>query len=538
MILTQRIWHVVNAVTLVLVLLSGRIVYWQLVRGQALQPVVLDPVAAAAEYQVLSGAERADPTAPVTLETLPKPVVQRTLALLAEISRGTIYDRNGQALAYDQPTGEGRKIRFYTEPSLAPVVGYVSGLRTGVSGIEHSFNESLLGLNRFDTQVSRMVYQPMTGSDVYLTIDSRIQRAASQALGNKTGAVVVLEAHTGAVLAMVSAPTFDPNRILDEAYLRSLFAHCGEGTNCPNVLLNRATQGLYVPGSTWKTVSLVAALDTGQVTPESVFDVGSPRKDAQGPYYVYEVDGGIVLDRNHTEQVLNLERAYVTSANAVFGRIGAEMPPNTLIEYAARFGFSRPDGAGPPLEIATSAAQVANDPEALNHNNFLRAITAIGQGELLTSPLNMALVAATVVNGGDMPSPHLLQAVRHPSGALLQGEPGGTWVSGVMRPETARQVRQIMIAMAQSQRGIKEALSGLTVGGKTGTAEVGSGLEPHAWFIGFAEAEGRTVAIAVVVEHGGQGGNVAAPIFAQVAGAAIQYLGEPVNESISVSTNP
>ncbi|MEW5956896.1 MAG: penicillin-binding transpeptidase domain-containing protein [Chloroflexota bacterium] len=538
MILTQRIWHVVNAVTLVLVLLSGRIVYWQLVRGQALQPVALDPVTAAAEYQALSGVESTDPTAPVTLETLPKPVIQRTMAMLAEISRGTIYDRNGRALAYDQPTEAGRQVRFYTEPSLAPVVGYVSGLRTGVSGIEHSFNEALLGLNRFDNQVSRMVYQPMVGSDVYLTIDSRIQRAASQALGDKTGAVVVLDAHTGAVLAMASTPTFDPNRILDEAYVSSLFAHCGDGTNCPNMLLNRATQGLYVPGSTWKTVSLIAALDTGQVTPESVFDVGPPRKDGQGPYYVYEVDGGIVFDRNHSEQILDLERAYVTSANAVFGRIGDEMPPATFIEYAARLGFSRPDGAGPPLEIATSAAQLANDPGALYDNNFLRAVTAIGQGEILASPLSMALVAAAVVNEGDMPTPHLLQAIRHPSGDLLQGEPGGAWVSGIMRPETARQVRQIMIAMAQNHRGVREALPGLTIGGKTGTAEVGNGLDPHAWFIGFAEAEGRTVIIAVVIEHGGQGTNVAAPIFAQVANAAVHHLGEPVNKIVPVSTNP
>jgi peptidoglycan glycosyltransferase len=140
---------------------------------------------------------------------------------------------------------------------------------------------------------------------------------------------------------------------------------------------------------------------------------------------------------------------------------------------------------------------------------------------------------AGVINGGDMPRPHLLQAIRHPSGQVLQGEPAGIWVSGVMRPETAGQVRQMMMAMAQSQRGLREALPGVTIGGKTGTAEIGNGQEPHAWFIGFVEAEGRTVVIAVVVEHGGQGGSVAAPIFAQVADAAVHHFGEPVEEIVS-----
>ncbi len=534
MTLTQRIWHIVNAITLVLALLSGRIVYWQLGRGQELQPVVLDPVAAAVHYREIGGDESSEATDAVTLDTLPKPVIQRTQALLAEISRGTIYDRNGRALAYDLKLEEGNKIRFYTEPSLAHIVGYVSGLRTGVVGIEYSFNEALLGLNRLDNQISRMVYQPVVGSDVYLTIDSRIQRVAAQALGDKTGAVVVLEAHTGAVLAMASAPAFDPNRILDEAYIQGLFASCRDVAPCQNALLNRAAQGAYVPGSTWKTATLIAALDTGQVTPETVFDVGPPVKDERGSYYIYQVDGGIVIDRNHPEQVLNLERAYVTSANAVFGRIGAEMPAETFVDYAARLGFSRADGAAPPLEIETSAAQLANDPEALYHNNFLRAVTAIGQGELLTSPLSMALVVTTVVNEGDMPTPHLLQGIRHPSGALLQSEPGGDWASEVMRPETARQVRQMMIAMANSHRGLREALLGLTVGGKTGTAEVGNGLPPHGWFIGFAQSGERAVVIAVVVEHGGQGGAVAAPIFAQVAEAALHHFGEPVEEIVPV----
>lgn len=529
MTLARRIWHIVNVISLALLLLSGRIVYWQLARGQELQPVVLDPVAAAAQYR---GEGAGDSTVPAGLETLPQPVIQRTQALLAEISRGTIYDRNGQPLAYEKTT-DGNRSRLYTDPSLAHVIGYVSGLRTGVSGIEHSFNETLLGLDRLDTQVNRMVYQPIAGSDVYLTIDSRTQQAAAQALGDRVGAVVALDAHTGAILAMASQPTFDPNRMLDQAYVASLVTNCQDATRCPSPFLNRAAQGLYAPGSTWKTVTLVAALDTGLATPETVFDVGPPLRDERGSYYAYRVDGGLVVDRNHPEQVLNLERAYVTSANAVFAQLGDTMGAETLIEYAGRFGFSRNGGEAPPLEIAASPAQLANNPESLYRNNLLRAVTAIGQGELLASPLNMALVVAAVIQEGDVPNPHLLLEVRQPSGDLLRGEPGGDWIRQVMRPQTARQVRQMMIALVESGG---PAVPGLTVGGKTGTAEVGGDRAPHAWFAGFAENGERTVAIAVVVENGGQGGQVAAPIFAQVAETALYHLEEPVRETAPVGS--
>ncbi len=537
MTLSRRIWHIAQVFILLLLLLSARLVYWPLVRGQELQPVVLDPLAAAAQYRGESLDENSiDVTAPLVIDTLPQPVIQRTQAMLAGIQRGTIYDRNGRALAYDYPAGAETWARFYTEPSLAHTVGYVSGLRTGVTGIERSFNETLLGLNRFDTQVSRMVYQPLAGSDVYLTLDSSLQRTAAQALGGQTGAVVALDANTGAVLAMVSQPGFDPNRMLDQAYVNSLFAACPDPANCLNPLFNRAAQGSYVPGSTWKTVTLITALDNGYARPETVFDVGPPLESERGVYYVYRVEGGgVVVDPNHPEPVLDLTRAYVVSANAVFGRLGAEMPSGTLVAYANRLGFGLPGGEAPPLEIETSAAQLTDDLGRFAENNFLRATTGIGQGELLASPLSMALVVAAVVNEGNIPAPHLLQSVRHPAGRQLQAEPEGDWRPDVMRPETARQVRQMMITLV-NESGLASTLPGFTAGGKTGTAETSGGRPPHAWFVGFAEGEERTVAIAVVVEYGGQGGQVAAPIFVQVAKAAVNQLGAPVSELLPLPT--
>ena len=526
MTLTRRIWHIGHVIVIVLLLLSLRILYWQLFRGETLQPIVLDPSTAAAYYQELGGGERL--TGPATFDDLPQPVVQRSRIFLAGITRGTIYDQAGRPLVYDYDEADGTKDRFYAEPSLAHVTGYVSGLRTGVTGIERSFNETLLGLNRVDTQVDQMLYQPIVGSDVYLTIDSRTQRAAAEALGDRAGAVVALDAKSGAVLAMVSRPGFDPNRVQNIQYITNLLANCGSDANCQSAFVNRAAQGLFVPGSTWKTATLIAALDSGLAAPDTMFDVGPPLQDDQGQYYAYWVDGGNIIDRNHPEAVLNLQRAYVTSANAVFAQLADELGSETLIDYGQRLGFGT--GEAPPLEIETSAARLANNLDSLERNNLLRAVTGIGQGELLASPLSIALMFSAVVNEGDMPEPHLLKSVRSPSGAVLQKEPQAIWSRNIMSTQTARQARQMMIALVE--RGSQAAVPGLTVGGKTGTAEVADNKAPHAWFAGFAENEERTVVIAVLVENGGQGGSVATPIFARVADAALNHYGEPVEEVI------
>jgi peptidoglycan glycosyltransferase len=285
-------------------------------------------------------------------------------------------------------------------------------------------------------------------------------------------------------------------------------------------LLNRATQGLYIPGSTWKTVTLIAALDSGQVTRETVFDFGQQRSGPDGRYYVYEVDGAVFRDPNHPESRLNLVRSYAVSANAAFTRMADEMPPEVLISYAQQLGFSQEDNPI-PLEIPAAPAQLANDLAELMTNNVLQASTGFGQGELLASPLSMALVVSAVLNNGNIPVPHLLQRIESPDGNILQTEPGGFWATNIMRPETAQQVRDMMITVVQSGSGVNAAVSGLTVGGKTGTAELGGNQPPHAWFTGFAESGSRTLIISVLVENGGEGADVAAPIFAQVARLAL-----------------
>lgn len=532
--LEGRLWQLGNIFTLVVVLLSTRLVFWIMVQGEALRPVTPSLAAADAYLEALRSRQGAgaDEVADSgnAFDQLPQPVIQRTVDLLSTIERGTILDRNGRPVAFDLPVAAGERLRFYAEPSLAPVIGYVSGIRAGIAGLELTYNDTLLGLDRLDAQLSQAAHEPSQGSDLILTLDSGLQRAAEEALAGRSGAAVVLDADTGAVLAMVSAPHFDPNLVLDQTYLTNLAA-CTV-PSCQGVFINRAMQGQYTPGSTFKTVSLIAGLDTGQVTPATIFDFGQQLSGPDGPYYIYSVGGGVIPDPNHTEAQLSLEMSFAKSANAAFARIGAEMPPAVLIDYAGRFGFSLPGDSAWRLELPQAAPQLALDLQALTTNDLLRASTAIGQGELLADPLTMAMVVLAVVNNGDLPLPFLAASVRDPAGNVLQTEPARRVVTGLMQPATAALVRSMLITAAEKGSGRPALVDGLTVGGKTGTAQVGGDLLPHAWFIGFAEGAERKVVIAVIVENAGGGHDVAAPIFARLADMAVRHLGDPVAEVV------
>ncbi len=191
-----------------------------------------------------------------------------------------------------------------------------------------------------------------------------------------------------------------------------------------------------------------------------------------------------------------------------------------------------------PFDIELAPSQLAQDVNALYGNNLLRAATAIGQGELLATPLNMGSVVLAVLNGGNLPLPYLVQGIRSPSGKVQDRLPNRRVQRGLMKPETASEVRRMMEVVVQSGSGGRAAVPGLTVGGKTGTAQVGGENQPHAWFIGFAEDGEKTVAIAVLIENGGQGSEVAAPVFAQVAEAALKQAGEAVEEVVPTPAEP
>jgi membrane peptidoglycan carboxypeptidase len=230
--------------------------------------------------------------------------------------------------------------------------------------------------------------------------------------------------------------------------------------------------------------------------------------------------------------------SYAKSANAAFGRIGDEMPADALIEYAGRFGIGSADELTYPLEIESSAAQLSNDLDDLYENNLLRAVTAIGQGELLVTPLNMGLVTLAVLNDGDLPVPYLVESIQRPSGEAVSDLSNRRLVSELMQPETARLVRDMMVTVVEKGSGYKAVVPGLQVGGKTGTAQVGADRLPHAWFTGFAQDEERGVVIVVLIENSGEGSQVAAPIFAQIAQVAMNLPAEPVEEIVPTPIPP
>lgn len=515
--MNRRIENLSKIAFVLLIAVSLRIVYWQVGRGRDLYPIATDPVAVVEVYN----GDQDFSNEPVSLADLPLPVQQRTLGEIGRIARGTIYDSQGKPVAYTQTNEDGSKWRVYPEPALAHVVGYANNsgiglVGPGVAGIEHAYNGDLLGVTRIDSRIRQALNAPREGNDVHLTINSDLQQQVAVLLGARPGSVVVLDAHTGAVQAMVNYPTFDPI---------TLRVIC-ESAVCEGAYLNRATQGRLTPGSTWKTVTLVAALELGQATPDTVFDAGEPTFPLPNVCYSYRVlDGREIPDLNHCDRQLTLRESYQLSANTTFARLGDEMSPEVLEAYAERFGIGR-NPLAPPIDIAASAPSLTQDIDQLYSDDYLQATTGIGQGELFVSPLNMALIAASVVNDGDVPMPHLVQAVRTPRGRLLQDAPNQAWLPQAMEPTTAATVREMMIAVVEDGTGVAAQIPEYIVGGKTGTAQLADGQAPHSWFIGFVEDNEQALAIAVVVENGGEGSDVAAPLFQAVGEVVMGFSAE------------
>lgn len=416
--------------------------------------------------------------------------------------RGRILDRNGVVLASQVGTGDSRR-RVYAFPGLVHVVGYHDS-KYGDYAIEDAFGGYLSGEigqsigARFATAV---LHRPTVGADVVLTIDSAIQQAAEVALGDGPGAIVVLDPKTGEILALASHPYFDPNTLQKD------YPQLAKASDNP--LFNRATQGLYPPGSTFKTVTLSAGLELGYYNPQTKFICNDQ---------IY-VEGFPVRCEDYNQGTFDLTHAYAFSCNACFGQIGLRIGGRDLAEYARRFGFD----TSVPLELPTSVSQVAHtDPETRLIGTLL-AQTAFGQGELLASPLQMALVAAAIGNNGVVPTPRLVAEVRSPDGTIVFSSSARPWRTAV-RPETARTVLDMMVAGVEVGLAGAAKVPGYTVAGKTGTAEVAPGRPTHAWFIGVAPADNPRLAIAVIKEGGGGGGLVATPIAQKVLAQALASL--------------
>jgi peptidoglycan glycosyltransferase len=426
----------------------------------------------------------------------------RQIEFERRIARGRILDRTGAELARTDLV-DGVAQRRYQYAPLAPVLGYHS-LRYGDGGIEAAFNPELRGdmsLDSLTSLLNRLYHRSQRGGDVVLTIDLGLQKAADHALGDRAGAIVVLDPHDGAVLALASHPTFDPNSLdADFDRLRA---------DPSNPLLNRALQGRYPPGSTFKTVTLAAALDQGLAQPGDRFDDGDR---------TLLVEGFPIRCNNNPKGVnqFDLAHAYGYSCNLTFAQLALDLGSKKFKDYAGRFMLGREI----PFELPVATSQLANNPTVIDR--VLLANSGFGQGELLLTPLHLALIAATVANDGVMPRPHLLAEVRALDGTVLRRYQPES-LSTPITPQTAHQVRDIMVVAVADGYARPAAIQGVAVAGKTGTAQLGGEQQaPHAWFIGFAPADNPRIAIAVLVEHGGEGSQVAAPLARQVLEAALK----------------
>ncbi|MBV8067905.1 MAG: hypothetical protein JO113_08000 [Candidatus Eremiobacteraeota bacterium] len=419
---------------------------------------------------------------------------------LLDAGRGRILASDGTVLAQ---TVNGRRV-YPFGPALAHPVGYAS-VRYGTSGIEGSFDAALTSPDYSGDPVAQLVALAETlrgnpvaeqGADVITTIVPGIQSRLFELLSHYPRAAgIALDPRTGAVLALASVPSFDPNDF--DAAFSAL------SSDPASPLLDRALDGLYPPGSTFKMFTASAALDSNTVTMDSYFE---------DPGYL--VIGDFTLHDNESEATGygDLTTAFALSSNVDFGQIALRMGVDTFYEYLDRWGI------GGSLDFQLPAAR-DHVPDKGGIVPGELAQMGFGQGALLMTPLQMALIGATIANDGSEPRPYIVrQIVRN---GVVQTSTEAATLASPVSPDTAAKVSKMMVAVVQRGTGTPAQLAHVTVAGKTGTATNPRGRS-HAWFVAFAPAEHPRVAVAIVVENVGYGATYAAPIAREIIRTALE----------------
>jgi penicillin-binding protein A len=437
-----------------------------------------------------------------------RPENKRGIAKELKIKRGAILGFDGSTIA-GSVRRSGYYYRVYPQGTISPqLIGYDS-FRYGRSGIEQQYNDVLTGTSTglgVQSWVDRLLGRKPKGADLKLTIVPAVQKEAQKVLSGQKGAIVVLDPKTGALIASASAPTYDPANLEDE------WARLSSDSGAP--LLDRPAQGLYAPGSAFKVVTATSGLESGKVTPTTPFvDTGT-----------YVVFGGKVTNYGGAVFGANdFTEALTYSINTTFGKVGNLLGRQRLVSSMQRFGFY----STPPLPLPSGAVVPSGRYGArglLSPNAFMDPLAvawaACGQEKVLATPLQMALVAAGVADGGRIMRPYYLQEVVAASGNVVQKAQPAQW-KVAMTPTTASTLNTMMQRVVSAGTGTAAALQGIQVAGKTGTAERGDGTN-LAWFIAFAPAEDPKVAVAVVIEDTqSTGGEAAAPLAAQVMKTAL-----------------
>jgi len=463
---------------------------------------------------------------------------QRQIIAEYKVQRGAILTRDLVAVAAS--VRAGRKADYLyrrtypTGPLFAAITGYYSRVY-GRASLEQAMNDYLAGdapelaaSNLTDLVLGR----PKKGASVVTTIDSTLQAAAQDALGTLPGAVVAIDPRTGDVMAMVANPSYDPNTLSSgtSEEMRAAWDELNADPEKP--LLSRAKDELYLPGSTFKTITASAALENG-FGPESRWpnphELDLPLTDGTLQNFGNELCSG-------GAKTVTMAEAFRQSCNVTFGEIGLELGAEKLQAQAEAYGFC-------PIDPPTKTTCIENTipfvigfetgrfpiPAYFEQNDPLLAFSAIGLDNVLTNPLQMALVAATIANRGTEMQPRLVREIRAPDNSVIKEFPPQVYGQPISK-ESAAALREMMISVVESGTGYAAQIPGITVAGKTGTATNGPGNPPNAWFIAFAPAGAGQVpriAVAVIVLDGGNlgdeatGGRIAAPIAADVIDACL-----------------
>jgi penicillin-binding protein A len=444
-----------------------------------------------------------------------------------EIKRGLILSPSRVLARNKERKVGGRTFYFRRYPQgrlAAHVVGYSTAARSR-TGLERSLNPALTGSARslsslVDQSLDKLNGKPIIGDTVVTTLDVNGQRAALDALGSTCGAVVALDPRTGRVRVMVSSPSYNPNDVeANFGKIEKIRAACTPASP----LLNRATQGLYPPGSTFKVVTASAAIDSRKYTPSSTFvDPG------YCTVYGKRVNN---FDTSRPFGTVSLATALQFSVNSVFCNIGLKLGAKQLVKQAKKFGFYE----RPPLETPDSERL----PSGLYRNGRLydprrdrdvdAGRMAFGQERLLVTPEQMAMVAGTIGNDGILMRPYVVDRIVTPNGKT-RSKTKPTKIRRAVSPAAARDIGAMMVRAVQAGTGTAAQISGLEIGGKTGTAETGVDGNNTTWFIAFAgdPAKKPKLAIAVVLQNQSlTGGATAAPIARQVMQALLTPTANP-----------
>ena len=438
-----------------------------------------------------------------------------------------------------------RPIRAYPSGGAAAnLLGYVSevnqpqlareeyqdfrpGENIGQAGVERRFDAFIRGLDggeqvevdargRALRLISRI--EPRSGSNIYLTVDKRIQDAAEAAMGDKKGTVVAMNPTTGEILAMVSHPSFDPN----------LFAQRISGdewrqiaTDVDHPMANRAFQAQYPPGSIFKLMVAIAGLESGALTPETKF---------YDPGYFYLGSQKFDDWKKGGHGTLDLHGAIVNSCNVYFYQAGLKVGIEDIVKTAREFGL----GEVPGLGLGDEAKGNLPNPQPRRKGQpgwsaGNTVVASIGQGAVVTSPMQLLLMVSAIANGGTIYRPWVVKKIVSLSGETLEEYEPEAIRQIPVKPETLAFVRHAMFGVVDGGTGARARVPGLPIAGKTGTAQVVKkseakgqpALKDHAWFVSFAPVDNPQIAVVVLVEHGGFGGFVAAPIAKQIYEAAI-----------------